>query len=539
MKKVWTIVSIDRGGGATLAIECRRDLLRLDQVVSEETYRALVEGDVNIPETKAPVARVLDISGRAIIGSREVIQDKVMVEGVLHYDILYVPEGEEQVEAAEADIGFTQYLDAPGAKPKMSAWLGVDIEHLEYELISGRRLNVKAVLNLSGKVSQVTELEAVRDFDALSDVQALSEHVEASISAGAGRTQAMVREDLELTDAMPSIRKILKKDIGLRIKDKKVLDNKVTVNGTADIRLLYLCEDEDEPFHFIQHEIGFTHTIDIPGAYQGMDCTVDAEVSEFYADPREDINGEFRIIDAEAIINLEAEVFEPLGHDILVDAYSPSVPMELKKRKVTLSRFVGEGRDQAVVKESITFPAGIPKARRILFADVKPVVTDERVEAGKVILEGVLSTRLIYQTNDPDQLLGSFSEDIPFSHTLEIEGADSGMSCMSEVHAENLVHALLAQDEAELKVVLSVGARVTHTYDKEVIIGADEADQSLAQDSGIYIYFVQPGDNLWSVAKKYNTTTSAIRRFNDIDEDGRLVPGTRLIIYKKLNSPAI
>ncbi|HOB21021.1 MAG TPA: DUF3794 domain-containing protein, partial [Candidatus Atribacteria bacterium] len=82
-----------------MAIECRRDLLRLDQVVSEETYRALVEGDVNIPETKAPVARVLDISGRAIIGSREVIQDKVMVEGVLHYDILYVPEGEEQVEA--------------------------------------------------------------------------------------------------------------------------------------------------------------------------------------------------------------------------------------------------------------------------------------------------------------------------------------------------------------------------------------------------------------------------------------------------------
>ncbi len=522
-----------------MAIECRRDLLRLDQVVSEETYRALVEGDVNIPETKAPVARVLDITGRAIIGSREVIQDKVMVEGVLHYDILYVPEGEDQVEAAEADIGFTQYLDAPGAKPRMSARLGVAIEHLEYEMLSGRRLNVKAVLNLSGKVSQMVELEAVRDFDALSDIQVLSEHIEASSSAGSGRSQTMLREDLELSDSMPSIRKILKKEIDLKIKDKNVLDNKVTVNGTADIRLLYLCEDEDEPFHFVQHEIGFTHTIDIPGAYQGMDCTVDAEVAEFYADPREDINGEFRIIDAEAIVNLEAEVIEPLGHDILVDAYSPSVAMELKKRKITLSRFVGEGREQTVVKESMTFPAGVPRARRILFADVKPVVTDERAEAGKVVLEGVLTAKVIYQTNDPDQLLGSISQDIPFSHTLEIDGVESGMKCTGDVYVENVVHALLAQDEAELKVVLSVGAHVTHTYEKEVIIGADEADQPAAPDSGIYIYFVQPGDNLWSVAKKYNTTTSAIRRFNDIDEDGKLVPGTRLMIYKKLNSPAL
>jgi regulatory protein YycH of two-component signal transduction system YycFG len=50
MKILWT--NNVRGGGATLAIEYRRDLLRLDQVVGEESSQALVEGEISIPENK-------------------------------------------------------------------------------------------------------------------------------------------------------------------------------------------------------------------------------------------------------------------------------------------------------------------------------------------------------------------------------------------------------------------------------------------------------------------------------------------------------
>ncbi|HCS73463.1 MAG TPA: hypothetical protein DIW17_06280 [Clostridiales bacterium] len=70
---------------------------------------------------------------------------------------------------------------------------------------------------------------------------------------------------------------------------------------------------------------------------------------------------------------------------------------------------------------------------------------------------------------------------------------------------------------------------------KDVIIGAEEIEKSAAKEEGIYIYYVQPGDILWSIAKKYNTTISGILKYNLLEEETPAV-GTRLLIYKKLES---
>jgi hypothetical protein len=289
-----------------LAIEYSRDLLRLDQVVSEESSQALVEGEISVPETNAPIAKILDVNAQAVISSREVIQDKVMVEGILRYDILYVPEDDRVIDSLDAEIGFTQYLDLPGARPKMASRLALNVEHVDYELLSGRKVSVKSVLDLSGQVSQVMEMEAVTEFSDAEDVEVLQDHIRITANAGAGHSQTMVREDLELAESMPSIVKILRRNTRIRINERKAADNKVVVHGEVDVKLLYLCEDEDEPIQYLSHSIPFSHVVEIPGAYQGMECFADAVVSEFYADPREDINNELRIIDTELVIDLDA-----------------------------------------------------------------------------------------------------------------------------------------------------------------------------------------------------------------------------------------
>ena len=67
------------------------------------------------------------------------------------------------------------------------------------------------------------------------------------------------------------------------------------------------------------------------------------------------------------------------------------------------------------------------------------------------------------------------------------------------------------------------------------MLGVDIKEAEELKDSGIYIYFVQPGDSLWSVAKKYNTTIDNILKFNDIEEPHILHTGDKLLIYKKLD----
>ncbi|HHY81788.1 MAG TPA: DUF3794 domain-containing protein [Clostridiales bacterium] len=522
-----------------MAIECRRDLLRLDQVVDEKTSQALVEGEISVPETKSPVARILDINAEAIISSREVIQDKVMVEGILRYDVLYIPEDDNIIDSLDSEIGFTQYLDIPGAKPKMASRLKLNVEHVDYELVSGRKINVKSVLNLYGQVSQVVEMEAVREFVDIEQVEVLKDNIRVTANAGTGHSQTMVREDLELSDSMPSILKILRKDVKAIVKEKKAADNKVVIHGDVDLKLLYLCEDEEEPVQYIAHSIPFSHVVEIPGAYQGMECWADVYVSEFYADARENINNELRIIDTELVLGLDAQIFETLEGEILVDAYSPAVSMSLKKRKIKLQQLVGETQGQTVIKESVTFPEGVPKARKIIYADAKSTITDERIEDNKVVMEGIVTVQVMYQTNDTAIPIASFRQDLPFSCSLEVEGARTDMDCQSESVVEHTSHTLLAQDEAEFKITVLCRTGVYRTIEKDVIIGADETDKAAGKEPGIYIYYVQPDDTLWSIAKKYNTTIGGILKYNTLEDESSLTPGTRLLIYKKLESSVI
>lgn len=521
-----------------MAIEYRRDLLRLDQLISEESAQALVEGEISLSDTNAPIAKILDISAEAVISSREVIQDKVMAEGIIRYDVLYIPEDDTIVDSLEAEIGFTQYLDLPGAKPKMASRLQLNVEHVDYELLSSRKINVKSVLDLSGQVSEVMEMEAITEFSGADDVEVLRDSIRVTSLAGTGHSETMIREDLELADSMPSILKILRRSAKARINEKKAADNKVVVHGDVDLKLLYLCEDEDEPIQYISHSIPFSQVAEIQGAYQGMECWADVSVTELYADPREDINNELRIMDTELVLSMDAQVYEAQEGEIIVDAYSPNLPMALKKRNIKLKQFVGESQSQTMVKESVTFPEGVSKARKILYADARPTVTDDRIEEGKVVIEGIITAQIVYQTNDPALPVASFQEDFPFSHTIEIDGAHTEMDCSSDAIVENVSHALLAQDEAELKIPVLCRTTVYHTIEKDVIINVEEVEEKTDPEAGIYIYYVKPDDTLWSIAKRYNTTITNILKYNTLDGD-TLTSGSRLLIYKKLESSVI
>ena len=48
-----------------------------------------------------------------------------------------------------------------------------------------------------------------------------------------------------------------------------------------------------------------------------------------------------------------------------------------------------------------------------------------------------------------------------------------------------------------------------------------------------YIYYVKPGDSIWKIARKFKTTSKAIRKWNKL-RSSRLKPGQKLIIYKKI-----
>lgn len=517
-----------------MAIEITRSPLKIDQVIGVERSQILVESDIIVPENKPDIGKILDVTGKVSINSKEVIQDKVMVEGAVKYNILYLAEDDDrQISSMEMDTSFTNYLDLPGAQPKMTAKISVELEHIDCHVVNSRKLSARSVMDVRAKVFDLVQLDIVDGFARDGQVEALRESITLSYEGGQGDAQTIIRESLELSDNMPTIVEILRKDIKIRDLEGKTADNKVVVNGIMDIGFLYLCEDPDYPIHYFDEQIEFAHVVDIAGVYQNMDCTCDVRIEDLYLAPIQDLNGDLRLVEVEALMFVEASVIERQYREILIDAYMPDGALDVAIENISLAEEVGAGQSQATTKELIVLPENMPKCDAVLYMDVEAGITDEQLYEGKAILEGVLSVNILYQSKESGGGIASFKQEIPFSQDVEIDGVYAGMDCESSIQVDRASFSLVTSDEIEIKVTTAAQAKVFKDVEINVIIGLEEKELPSKQQSGIFVYFIKPGDNLWSIAKRYNTTIENILKFNDLPDDGGLEVGGRIIVYKK------
>ena len=137
-----------------LALECITDLLKVEQVVGENASQTSLVRDIVLPGKVRKIAEVdtelRDVKGR-------VIENKVIVEGVLHKQIFYVDDKSGQMkEFTVDDERFVHFVDVPGAMPGMNVQVHVRVEFVGHDFIR--------------------EVKAYRDAESAEDLELETEH---------------------------------------------------------------------------------------------------------------------------------------------------------------------------------------------------------------------------------------------------------------------------------------------------------------------------------------------------------------------------
>ena len=86
----------------------------------------------------------------------------------------------------------------------------------------------------------------------------------------------------------------------------------------------------------------------------------------------------------------------------------------------------------------------------------------------------------------------------------------------------------------DVKAILSFSTIMFRNLPMDVItdIGINELDSSvLSSLPGMAIYIVRPGDNLWSIGRKYYVPVETLKTINHLSSDV-LSPGQKLLIVK-------
>lgn len=520
-----------------MSLELIKEAFRVNNLLGEDTIQTVVENDIIVPDTKPDIARVLLLDGDVFITGCDTGTDRVVTSGSIVCKILYISDDEARsIKSIVSNIPFSYNLDIPGVRAGIRCRARSLLEHIDYNLLNGRKINIKGIVSLNCKAYEDTEREYCSGVAGLEEVQVLKDNVVLNSFLGSNKVNYVIKEDLELPASKPTISEVLRNDVKITGKDFKIAEGKVIVKGDIAISTLYIADDEARSLQYLENEVAFTQFVELDGVEEETLVEVDYDLVDYKIDAAEDSDGEFRCIRAEVNLNIYAEGNSQKAIEVLADAYSPKTRLSLERNSIELDELYSENRSQIIIRDIVNLSECTPEVSEIFNVLSRYNTSDVRIEDDRVVVEGSVQNNLLYLANNAEQPVFCCKKDIPFKHDIEVKGIDREMKPNVSLEMEHSNYSMISSDQVEIRVVIGVNAKVETKKQIPVISKANEGmldEKKLLAMPSIVIYITQPGDSLWEIAKKYGTTVDNLMKTNNLSERDILMVGQQILVMRK------
>lgn len=514
-----------------MAMELIKENIECEQLLGENFSDTVVRSEYVIPDTHPDVSQILMLDAKPVITSKEVMQDKIYLEGQIEYNVLYLAKEDESMQVYNALYTgkFTNYIELNGAEHKMECEAECYVEHMECNIVNERKISIEGIIKLKSSLYKNYEFEVVKDIEGEQDIQMLKNPASIDKIAGNVDTDLIAKCHIQISNEKPEIENIIKHDISIHKKEVKVLDGKIRINACALIGILYKGKNTRDLI-YIENDIPIEKEIEVNNVNSVMDNFTDFTVDADEINVGEDDLGENRIIDVESLIKANTKVMNKQDMDIIEDVYTPNMLTKMVKKDYTLNVMHGHNISNAIVKGDIEIQGNMPRASQVIMSYGQVCVTDKKIVEGKVIVEGILKVDALYKSMDEENYICTVKEEIPFNCSVDLPGTKIDMQCIIKAYLES-IEASVENNTISIKAVVQIYTRVNYITHKEFIVDINELEGEVPEKkSSITIYVVQHCDTLWKIAKKYNTTTNVLINVNNIENPDVIKPGEKLII---------
>lgn len=109
---------------------------------------------IKLEEHSLPILQVVKVSGKPILDNIQILEDKILAEGIIECNILYVTNNDEYpMHCHKAIVPYSQMIEAKGAISKNTdVDINVALEHIGVNMLSDKDLELRCVLNFDASV---------------------------------------------------------------------------------------------------------------------------------------------------------------------------------------------------------------------------------------------------------------------------------------------------------------------------------------------------------------------------------------------------
>lgn len=504
-------------------IEGQRENLSINKLIAEKREIIFAEGDMIVPDSKPDILNTICTSGIVSIYKKEAQEGKVRIDGGINTYIMYMPDGtDDTVRGLNTTIDFSENINVSNCNEGMNVVSEVKVKSIEGKVINGRKVGIKATLEISLKIYLNEEVEVINEIQNENEIQILKEDLKVNSLVGRGETKIYAKDNIQI-DNMDNLAEILKVQICLTDKDIKISYNKILTKSEAEIKIMYLTEDNR--INTVNYKIPVVGFIDMPNVTEENICDVNYEVKNIII--KLNTQDEHSIC-VEIEFEVTCYVYEEKQINLIQDMYSTSVNLNFEKKQIMTMTDKQNMTDIKQIREKINL-ADI-EGLSLIDVDITPTITNENKINSKILYEAELNLKFIFQ-NSRTQITTKETK-IPFEYTVENlqNGESLNTNCNMEVKSTDFI----IQDNGDINcnIDLQTETNMYRTANINMIDSIEENGEREEQDYSIAIYIVKKGDTLWNIAKEFGSTVDGIARVNGIENTNQIMPGQKLYIPK-------
>jgi len=151
-------------------LDMSRTPVQYHKLISRNKNQSTIKEVISLADDCPDILQIFRVKGKVVMDDVKILSDKVVVEGVIEADILYIAESDDTpLFSHTAMIPFRQIIETKGATPDMLVNLAAHIEHVGFNMLSGREVEVRFLISFNANVSKAMEASMVTDI-AVGDV---------------------------------------------------------------------------------------------------------------------------------------------------------------------------------------------------------------------------------------------------------------------------------------------------------------------------------------------------------------------------------
>lgn len=515
-----------------IVVELIKDIIKIDNRVDFGKFQTFIESENVVPDKKLDVYDIVDTMGYIVLRKVEILEGKITCRGSFNYNVIYIADDKSTISNINGKIEINEVIERDNVDSDMEYMLFPEVEHMDCTIMNERKIKVGALINIRGSLFEKQRLDIVKDVSQVEGIQKHRKEIAFQDIVGIEKSENIVRDTITVN--VDEIEDIININPTVRVKESRVTDNKVIIGGVLEINPL-ACTYDSEIVELDKVGIDFTQFIEVPGVCDGMDEEILMNMGDFNYEFKRNVDNKTGLLEVECTVFSKVKVSEEVTREVLQDAYSPQKIVKFEHRLISLNKTLIVSRDSFLVRESLTYDNEDIQIKDIVNICCSASIENTYIEGSNCVIQGIVKADILFIPVEGLKMIYKINEQIPFEHELEINKLSDTCSVFNTVCVEK-VDADLNRNQIDLSIKIN---RFIEAIDKKsesfIIKGEDKGEYDLSKAPSIIIYICKENDNLWDIAKKYNTTEEEIAQTNEINPNEELQPGKCLILEKKVS----